>query len=76
MPKTFSDFEKAVYRYLDGEMSVKEKNEFLSRCRKEPVLNEIYKQAKNARKAMQVYKYILPPAKEFTRMRKSILANI
>jgi hypothetical protein len=76
MPKANPDFETAVNRYLDGEMSSVGIAKFESRLKKDKVLRQVLREMKFARKAMQVYKHILPSAKDFTAMRKAIMAQI
>jgi hypothetical protein len=76
MPKAYPDFVDAAERYLDGELTAVQKEKFLGRIRKDKVLQRKLREMKFARDAMKVYRLILPPAREFTQMRKRVLAEI
>lgn len=76
MPKAYPDFEDMAELYLDGELSAVQRQKFLGRIRKDKVLREKLREMKFAKNAMQVYRIILPPAREFSQMRKRVLAEI
>jgi anti-sigma factor RsiW len=76
MPKATPDLIVAAERYLDGEMTAVQIAEFESRLKKDKNLRELLREMRFARKAMNVYRTILPPAAEFKAIRKAVLAEI
>ncbi len=76
MPKAYPDFELVAERYLDGELAPAARKRFEDRLKKDDNLQKLVREMKFARKAMQLYRKILPPAKEFTKIRKAIMARI
>jgi len=76
MPKAYPDFEMVAERYLDGELAPAAIKKFEDRLKSDKELRSLIKEMKFARKAILIYKKILPSAKEFTKIRKTILARI
>ena len=76
MPKAYPDFEDMAERYLDGELSPEREMKFLGHVRKSKDLSERLKEMKFAKKAMRVYRSILPSASEFNAARRRILSAI
>jgi len=76
MPKATPDLTVAAERYLDGELTVMQITKFESRLKKDKNLRELLREMRFARKAMNVYRTILPPAAEFKAIRKAVLAKI
>jgi len=76
MPKAIPDLTVAAERYLDGEMTAVQKAKFKSRLKTDKNLRDLVREMRFARKALTVYKLILPPSGEFKAIRKAVLAEI
>lgn len=76
MPKAFPNFEGTAERFLDGELTARQEEMFLRRIQNNSGLKKVLREMKFARKALQVYKTVLPSASDFKSVRKAILSQI
>lgn len=76
MPKALPDFEDTAERFLDGELTARQEARFKSRIRNNSDLNKVLRDMKFARKALQVYRAVLPSASDFKSVRKAVLSSI
>lgn len=76
MPKAFPDFEDTAERFLDGELTASQEKKFLGRIKNRQDLKNILRNMKYARRAVKIYKMVLPSSAEFNSVRKAILAQI
>jgi len=76
MPKAFPDFEDTAERFLDGELTANQEEKFLCRIKNSQDYKNILREMKFARRAVQIFKMVLPASAEFNSVRKAVLSQI